>query len=107
MKIYLDDIRNPKTSGWTIIRTASEAIKALQKYRDKITEISFDHDLGDDKDGTGYDVAKWIEGECFFGMKCPKWNVHSANPVGERNITKAMEAAKRYEKMNEEVYENL
>lgn len=94
MRIYLDDIREPKTSGWTIVRTANEAINLIKKYRNEITEISFDHDLGDDE-MTGYDVAKWIEAECFFGMKCPKWNIHSANPVGAKNIKMAMEAAER------------
>ena len=97
MKIFLDDIRNPKTDGWQIIRTASKCINILNIYGHKVTEISFDHDLGDDEDGTGYDVAKWIEEQCFMGnWKCPKWNVHSANPVGEENIHKAMINAERY-----------
>lgn len=96
-RIYLDDIRLPKSSGWQIIRTASECIKFIKKNIDSIDEISFDHDLGNDIDGTGYDVAKWIEKKCFNGkMKCPKWNIHSANPVGEKNIRAAMESAERY-----------
>ena len=100
MKIYLDDLRDPKTDGWTIVRSASKCIDLIKKNRNSIKMISFDHDLGDDEDGTGYDVAKWIEAECYFGMKCPKWNIHSANPVGEKNIKSAMESAERYSKEN-------
>ncbi|MGX1925728.1 cyclic-phosphate processing receiver domain-containing protein [Vibrio sp. NH-7] len=29
--------------------------------RGKVTEISLDHDLGDDEHGTVYDVVVWIE----------------------------------------------
>lgn len=96
IRIWLDDIRNPKTHGWIICRTASSAIEMIKSGG--VEFIDFDHDLGDDEDGTGYDVAKWVEAECFFGMKCPKWNIHSANPVGEKNITMAMKSAERMSK---------
>lgn len=102
MKIYLDDVRNPITEGWVIVRTAKECIELIEKNINDIEEISFDHDLGDDKNGTGYDVAKWIESKCYFGsMKCPKyWNVHSANSVGAKNISDAMKNAEKYSKEN-------
>jgi hypothetical protein len=101
MKIYLDDIRNPKSEGWTIVRTAKECIELIKSNKDTITEISIDNDLGEgDYEATGYDVAKFIEAQCWCGfMKCPKfWNVHSANPVGAKNITMAMKNAEIYSK---------
>ncbi|MDE1348062.1 cyclic-phosphate processing receiver domain-containing protein [Vibrio aestuarianus] len=36
-----------------------EAIALLKQGT--VTEISLDHDLGDDEHGTGYDVVLWIE----------------------------------------------
>lgn len=97
MRIFLDDVRYPSTFDWQIIRKASTCIDIFWIYGHYITEISFDHDLGDDVDGTGYDVAKWIEKQCYLGnMKCPKWSVHSANPVGRKNIESAMKNAENY-----------
>jgi hypothetical protein len=94
MKIYLDDERTPKSEGWNIVRDAETAIKLLKSG--VVTEISLDHDLGTEL--TGYDVATAIEELVFFKkIKCPKWNVHSANPVGQKNITLAMKRAEFYE----------
>ena len=57
MKIYLDDIRT-EPDGWVSAKTAQEAIELLKS--NNISKISLDHDLGDDKNGTGYDVILWI-----------------------------------------------
>lgn len=39
-----------------------------------------DHDLGNDENGTGYDVTLWIEEEVIVnGFTPPKIKVHSAN----------------------------
>jgi len=48
MKIYLDDIRKAPL-GWVHVYWPDEAI-ALLKTGD-VTEISLDHDLGDDNKG--------------------------------------------------------
>lgn len=95
MKIWLDDVR-PMPQGYDLhVMTASEAIAILE--RGNVEEISFDHDLGDDKDGTGYDVAKFIEKNAYLNhCPPPRWKVHSANPVGRENIKRAMEAAERH-----------
>lgn len=60
--------------------------------------ISFDHDLGDeDGVGDGYDVAKWIEEQAYYGNISPvKWTVHSDNPVGIQDIKRAMKSAERF-----------
>ena len=107
-KLYLDDIRTPKSEGWDIVRS-------YQEFVDWITEngvpdeVSFDHDLsrehtkyffdnvGHDNppnpqeteftEKTGYDAAKWLCEYCWTnGIPLPTWNVHSANPVGRDNI---------------------
>lgn len=94
-KIYLDDIRNPKTNGWIVIRTYREFVDWITENGIP-DEVSFDHDLSieptsfstENKEYTGYDAAKWLGQYCWEnGIPIPKWNVHSANPVGKENIT--------------------
>ena len=58
MKVYLDDERQTP-EGWHRVYWPEEAIALLKQG--KVTEISLDHDLGDDEHGTGYDVVLWIE----------------------------------------------
>lgn len=108
--MYLDDIRNPKTDGWDIVRSYDEFVDWIQ-HNGTPDEISFDHDLGVEqhikhyyhngklenppdplnttiKERTGYDCAKWLCEYCYEnGLPLPKYNVHSANPVGSENIS--------------------
>jgi len=77
MKVYLDDERKTP-EGWVRVYWPEEAIELLNTG--KVTEISLDHDLGDDDHGTGYDVVVWIEEQVYTkGFKPPKISVHSAN----------------------------
>ena len=77
MKIYLDDMRQAPI-GWTLVKTAQEALIALST--EKVTHISLDHDLGDDESGTGYDVILWIEREVIInGFVPPGIKIHTAN----------------------------
>ncbi|MCP4159251.1 MAG: hypothetical protein GY760_04190 [Deltaproteobacteria bacterium] len=77
MKVYLDDERD-EPEGWIRVYWPEEAIELLKTG--KVEEISLDHDLGDDKHGTGYDVVLWIEEAVVTkGFIPPKMKVHSAN----------------------------
>lgn len=88
--LYLDDIRTGPPGFTYYCETAEEALEIIKN--DQIDFISFDHDLGREK--TGYDLATEIETLVYMGViKCPDWNVHSANPVGVININKAMTSA--------------
>ncbi|MFM5128625.1 cyclic-phosphate processing receiver domain-containing protein [Aeromonas veronii] len=58
MKLYLDDERKTPV-GWIRVFWPDEAIAWLKT--EMVTEISLDHDLGDDDRGTGYDVILWIK----------------------------------------------
>jgi hypothetical protein len=98
--LFLDDLRtidmvypnyNPK--DWNIATDYFEFVKLIQKFG-LPNFISFDHDLGlksvdangDEK--TGYDCAKWLVDYCLDNnLNLPKWQVHSANPVGRANIS--------------------
>lgn len=84
MKIYLDDERKTP-EGWIRVYWPEEAIKYLKSG--KVTEISLDHDLGDDDHGTGYDVVLWIEEAVITqAFKPPKILVHSANPSAKQKM---------------------
>ena len=77
MKLYLDDERKTPV-GWVRVFWPDEAIAWLKT--EMVTEISLDHDLGDDDRGTGYDVILWIENEVMTNHFIPpKIHVHSAN----------------------------
>jgi len=77
MKIYLDDERSTP-DGWVRVYWPEEAIELLKAG--SVTEISLDHDLGDDEHGTGYDVVLWIEEAVITqGFIPPRIKVHSAN----------------------------
>ena len=85
-KLYLDDIRVPKTEGWDIVRNYDEFVFWVRLHGVP-DEVSFDHDLGEDTEKTGLNVAKWLGQYCIEkNTPFPKWNVHSANPVGKANI---------------------
>jgi hypothetical protein len=107
MNIWLDDVR-PMPAGFDVhVKTASEAIELI-KNSDGVESISFDHDLGNDEDGTGYDVATYIEMSVYLRHHPPprRWAVHSANPVGREKIKRAMESADRlFESWDDQLFD--
>jgi hypothetical protein len=77
MRIFLDDVR-ATPAGWVRAYWPEEVIALLEAGG--VTEVSLDHDLGDDAHGTGYDVILWIEeAVALRGFSPPKLTVHSAN----------------------------
>lgn len=85
-KLFLDDLRNPKSNDWVVVRSYDEFVECI-KINGCPSHISFDHDLGEGK--TGYDAAKFLV-ELDLDTKCIpnnfNFNVHSANPIGAKNI---------------------
>jgi len=90
--LYVDDIRDlPEIyEGWDVARNYEEAIRLLTV---NVYEcVSLDHDIASwDKSGremTGYDIALWLVNRAHEGTEYvpPKVIVHSANPVGVKNI---------------------
>jgi hypothetical protein len=77
MKVYLDDMRDAP-AGWLRVHTSQECIDVLSKNR--VTELSLDHDLGLNSVGTGYDVLLWIEHQVYMNnYSPPMMSVHSQN----------------------------
>lgn len=76
-------------------KTAAQAIRMIKEKG--ISFISFDHDLGEVGNGSGYQVAKWIEVMAYGGALKPlDYAIHSANPVGRINIDMAMRSAQNF-----------
>lgn len=100
--LWLDDVRNPFIEYDDIENSYNVVwVKSFDEFYEWIKEyglpddVSFDHDLGGEKDGC--DAAKVL---CEFCMNMnwatlPKWYIHSANPVGRERITSIL---KSYEK---------
>ncbi len=95
MLVWLDDqeARDPK-SGWTVVRTADEAIELLATGG--VEAVSLDHDLNEfrqdpyPREVTGMDVVRWMIANRVF----PKVvNVHSFNPGRSRDMVRDLMAA--------------
>lgn len=96
MKLWLDDIRNPKHhEDWedaVWVNTPEEAIEYLETG--KVTHLSLDNDLGlfEDDEGRprdGYAVAKWLERRVYEDDSFVPPNVlnaHTANSVAHRKM---------------------
>ena len=97
--MFIDDERNPADVTWSsntryakcewvICRNAHE-VNTCVKHNGMPTYISFDHDLGENKE-TGYDIAKsLILLDMDKKYKFPEnfdFSVHSKNPIGAQNI---------------------
>lgn len=98
MKLYIDDIR-PAPEGWQQARTVTDAIRFISQFANEIDEISIDHDISYAVEVAGTQrpfpspenfsaVAHYI---CAIYQAYPKKifkkiTIHSANPVGTREI---------------------
>jgi len=101
MKVWLDDYRDMPAAFDVHAKNFADAMSLLASG--DVTFISLDHDLGYPNDGSGYDVAKWIEAQARLGnLKRLKWDIHSANPVGVKNIRAALEQADKFWDQHEE-----
>lgn len=84
MKIYLDDERVTPV-GWIRAYWPKDVIKLLKTGM--VTELSLDHDLGNDDRGTGYDVILWIEEAVYMNNFIPPIiTVHSSNSSAQKKM---------------------
>ena len=87
-KLYVDDERNTP-EGWDRAYNVWEALFKLELLQYK--ELSLDHDLnsflGPYKELTGYDIVQWLVQRKLDGKYIPPIiTIHSANPVGAKNM---------------------
>lgn len=92
-KLFIDDERTPTTDGWVIARSSNEALTYIQN-NGWPEFISFDHDLGGD-DTTMVFLRKLVDQVWNGDNLPPDYVVHSANPVGSKNIISFMESWKK------------
>ncbi|CAD6559505.1 hypothetical protein LMG27952_06880 [Paraburkholderia hiiakae] len=93
MKLFLADER-ATPEGWHRVYWPSEAIRLLDAGG--VTELSLDHDLGDDIRGTGYDVIVWIEeAVALRGFVPPVIRIHSANPSAVERMQAGVQAIEK------------
>lgn len=93
MKVFLDDLRT-EPDGWVRVFWPDQAIVLLESGL--VTDISLDHDLGDDQRGTGYDVLLWIEEAVHLrNFSPPRIQVHSANTSARLRMLIAISAIER------------
>ena len=103
--LWIDDIRNPFLNVENKVPNC-ESIHWVLNYSQFILYIeklglpdviSFDHDLADIDDKSGYDCAKYLVDYCMDNNKrLPSFRVHSANPVGKENIEYLLNNFKRF-----------
>lgn len=94
MKIFLDDIRTPPDDTWTLAKWPNKVIEYLKTG--KVTEISLDHDLGDDERGNGNDVILWIEEQVCTNMYHPPViHIHTANVSARKKMEAGVESIYR------------
>lgn len=80
MRVWLDDSPERDPEGWTVVRTADEAVALLAAGG--VEAISLDHDLEDfrqdpyPREVTGMDVVRWMIANGVFPRVI---NVHSHN----------------------------
>ena len=93
MKLFLDDERAPPVgSNYVVARSSIEAAEKILVHGWP-TFMSLDHDLG------GNDTTMWflhlLVAHWDGVAPIPEYVVHSANPVGARNIVSFMESWKK------------
>lgn len=98
MKIFIDDIRNPPDDTWTLVRTVTEAIRTINRFRYDIKVISFDHDISYPVEVNGlsrpYPSPETFQAVAYYVKQiwsdipedAPKIVIHSANPIGAKEI---------------------
>ena len=94
VKVFLDD-RRPTPEGWIRAYWPDEVIAFLQTG--EVTELSLDHDLGDDQRGTGYDVLVWLEEAVVVRQMQPPASIiiHSANAAARQRMEAAVRSIRR------------
>ena len=77
------------------MRRPGEAIRLLKTGA--VTDLSLDHDLGNERRGTGYDVVLWVEeAMATSGFVPPKMKVHSSNASARAKMEAGLERIRRY-----------
>lgn len=94
-KLFLDDLRAPPDQTWVVVRTVRAAIEYVETYGLPL-EMSLDHDLGGSEDAPAF-LHYLIERDLdeALGIFQIQISVHSANPVGKKNLLGLLDSYRR------------
>lgn len=97
VKVYLDDKRTT-LDGYIRAFWPAQVITFLEEL--DVSEVSLDHDLGDDDIGTGNDVVLYIEEKVYFN---PDWNIpvlktHTDNSSAREKMQKGIQQIHKMKK---------
>jgi len=97
MKIFIDDIRDAPDDSWILFRDTPTALSFIKANIKEITEISFDHDMGDEM--TTRSIALWLEESAWTSGSQYDFvtRIHSANPIGRKWLKAALEHCSNYQ----------
>ena len=105
-KLFLDDIRTVKMVYNDLSDDDFIIVRNFEDFKTTILQeglpefISFDNDLGLDKNGKigpdGYAAAKWLVYESGLDLAALKFHVHSANPVAAIQIKSLLDNYKKF-----------
>lgn len=105
-KLFLDDLRDPLGPDWDVVRSVEEFKQYILQHGMPET-ISFDHDLGENKE-TGLQAARWLANSVVAGqIKLPdRFHIiiHSANPIGAENIMSVWQSLVKFLDIPKENY---
>lgn len=93
--MFLDDERDPPDQEYVVLRTSDAALDYIKK-NGMPYHFSFDHDLGGDD--TVMVFLKKLYNYWDETTDIPSYFVHSANPIGKKNIISFMESWKKAHK---------
>lgn len=95
-KLFLDDLRTIDMVYDPAMETEFDIVRTYEEFVSYIKQnglpqfISFDNDLGLDKNGKvaadGYAAAKWLVYKSGLDLTELKFHIHSANPVAAEQI---------------------
>jgi len=101
IRMFIDDVRYPPDDGnkWIIIRSYDQFVDYAMENKILPNFISFDHDLGMESEN-GHELVKDMLNSVIDGFnELPEdfaYEVHSANPVGAKNIHGVLECYFKY-----------
>lgn len=96
-KLFLDDVREPTEDSFILARSSAMAVVLCVQHDELPEFMSLDHDLGE-----GDDTMHFLKELYYLWEKMgsdpeniPSYVVHSANPVGTKNIIAYIESWKK------------
>lgn len=99
MTLILDDVRTPEMLSYNesesvVVKNIDSLIDIFINKQQEFKILTLDHDLGSEDIKTGYDFLLFLEEAIAFDKITkiyPEIRIHSANPVGCKNMQKALQ----------------